>query len=201
MISLGALAGYLGAITLLMITPGPDMMFVLANASRYGARAGITAALGVATGEALHVAAVVVGLAAVLTASPTLFACVRYAGAAYLILLGIRALCRRDTVAAEPAGNQHAYLRGLVTNVLNPKMILFSVAFLPQFVRPDAGNPAVQLVILGALFIAVQLVVDISIAACAGQLSRHLTHGRARRYLNQTCAGVFIVLGIHLAAG
>jgi RhtB (resistance to homoserine/threonine) family protein len=206
MISLTVLAGYLAAITLLMITPGPDMMFVLTNATRYGARAGIAAALGVAAGEALHVSAVIGGLASALTASPELFAVIRYAGAAYLVLLGVQALRQRSALPAQDAepvagGWSRAFRRGLLTNLLNPKMILFSVAFLPQFVRPDAGDVAVQLVVLGALFVAVQLIVDIALAGTAGRIRRRLSHGRTVRWINRICAGVFITLGLRLAAG
>jgi RhtB (resistance to homoserine/threonine) family protein len=206
MISWTVLAGYLAAITLLMITPGPDMMFVLTNATRYGARAGIAAALGVATGEALHVTAVIAGLAAALTASPALFALIRYAGAAYLILLGIQALRQRTTLPRDQAlppalGHLRAFRRGLLTNLLNPKMILFSVAFLPQFVRPAAGNVTVQLVVLGALFVVVQLAVDITLATAAGRIRERLSRGRAARWINRICAGAFIALGLRLAAG
>ncbi|WP_433294290.1 LysE family translocator [Actinoplanes sp. CA-030573] len=128
MISTSVLLGYLTAIVLLMITPGPDMMFVITNAGRYGARAGMVAALGVATGN--------------------------------------------------------AFVRGLVTNLLNPKMILFSVAFLPQFVRPAAGQVTGQLITLGVLFITVQLAVDITLAATAGRLGARLARGRTARWLN-----------------
>ncbi|MEU2615458.1 LysE family translocator [Micromonospora sp. NPDC007271] len=200
-----ALAGYLAAIVVLMITPGPDMMFVLANAVRYGARAGVVAALGVAAGEAVHVAAVVCGLAALVTASPVLFTAIRWAGAAYLIVLGIRTL--RGTggpgaVAAEQDGRAgRAFLRGLVTNLLNPKMILFSVAFLPQFVEPAAGDVTAQLVLLGGLFVAVQLTVDVALGAGAGRLAGRLADGRWSRRINRVCAVAFVALGLRLAAG
>ncbi|GLW35639.1 LysE family translocator [Actinoplanes regularis] len=202
MISLSVLLGYLTAIALLMITPGPDMMFVLTNAGRYGARAGMVAALGVACGEMLHVAAVVAGLAALLVSSPVLFAVIRYAGAAYLVYLGVQAL-RQRAIALDgdgaPAGN--AFLRGLVTNLLNPKMILFSVAFLPQFVRPAAGNVTGQLIVLGALFIAMQLAVDMTLALTAGRFGARLARGRTARWLNRGCAAVFVTLGLRLAWG
>lgn len=202
-LSTAALAGYLAAIVVLMVTPGPDMMFVLANAARFGTRAGVVAALGVAAGEAVHVAAVVCGLAAVVSASPVLFTVIRWAGAAYLIVLGIRAL--RDagtplTAAPEQGGVGRAFLRGLVTNLLNPKMILFSVAFLPQFVDPRAGNATAQLVLLGAIFVAVQLTVDIALGAGAGRLAGRLADRRWSRRINRFCAIAFVALGLRLAA-
>ncbi|MDM4719560.1 LysE family translocator [Micromonospora sp. WMMA1363] len=191
-----------------MVTPGPDMMFVLANAARYGTRAGIVAALGVAAGEAVHIAAVVYGLAAVISASPVLFTVIRWAGAAYLIVLGVRALRGTSGLgAAEPAPGARggrggrAFLRGLVSNLLNPKMILFSVAFLPQFVDPAVGDTTAQLVLLGALFVAVQLVVDIALGAGAGRLAARLADGRWSRRINRICAVAFVALGLRLAAG
>ena len=204
-ISVPTLAGYLAAIVFLMVTPGPDMMFVLANAVRYGTRAGAVAALGVAAGEAVHVAAVVCGLAAVISASPVLFTVIRWAGAAYLIVLGIRALRGAggpDAVAAGQDGRAgRAFLRGLVTNLLNPKMILFSVAFLPQFVDPTAGDVTAQLVLLGGLFVAVQLTVDVALGAGAGRLAARLADGRWSRRINRICAVAFVALGLRLAAG
>ncbi|WP_233257823.1 LysE family translocator [Micromonospora sp. S4605] len=202
--SAATLAGYLAATVVLMVTPGPDMMFVLANAARYGTRAGVVAALGVAAGEAVHVAAVVCGLAALVSASPVLFTAIRWAGAAYLIVLGVRALRRAggpvDAVTEQGGRARRAFLRGLVTNLLNPKMILFSVAFLPQFVDPAAGDVTAQLVLLGALFVAVQLAVDIALGAGAGRLAGRLADGRWSRRINRICAVAFVALGIRLAA-
>ncbi|MFJ8578343.1 LysE family translocator [Micromonospora sp. NPDC093277] len=204
-LSAATVAGYLAAITVLMVTPGPDMMFVLANAARYGTRAGVVAALGVAAGEAVHVAAVVGGLAALISASPVLFTAIRWAGAAYLVVLGVRALRtagRPTTTAPEQGGTtRHAFLRGLVTNLLNPKMILFSVAFLPQFVDPAAGNATAQLTLLGALFVVVQLTVDIALGAGAGRLAGRMSEGRWSRWINRICAVAFVALGLRLAAG
>jgi threonine/homoserine/homoserine lactone efflux protein len=204
-LSTAALLGYLAAIVVLMVTPGPDMMFVLANATRYGTRAGVVAALGVAAGEAVHVAAVVCGLAAVISASPVLFTVIRWAGAAYLIVLGVRAL--RDAGVSAPDGSLQggragrAFLRGLVTNLLNPKMILFSVAFLPQFVNQAAGNTTAQLVLLGAIFVAVQLTVDIAVGVGAGRAAGRMADGRWSRRINRVCAVAFVALGVRLALG
>ncbi|MFG3680278.1 LysE family translocator [Micromonospora chalcea] len=204
-LSAATLAGYLAAIVVLMLTPGPDMMFVLANATRYGVRAGAVAALGVAAGDAVHVAAVVAGLATVIAASPVLFNAIRWAGAAYLIVLGVRAL--RGTGRTGPAaggpdgGAGRAFRRGLLTNLLNPKMILFSVAFLPQFVRPDAGPVAAQLLLLGALFVAVQLTVDLALGVGAGRFARRWGDSRWSRRVDRLCAVAFVALGVRLAAG
>ncbi|MEV5632912.1 LysE family translocator [Micromonospora tulbaghiae] len=204
-LSAATLAGYLAAIVVLMLTPGPDMMFVLANATRYGPRAGAMAALGVAAGEAVHVAAVVAGLATVIAASPVLFTAIRWAGAAYLIVLGLRALRgtgRPGARADRPDGGAgRAFRRGLLTNLLNPKMILFSVAFLPQFVRPEAGPVAAQLVLLGALFVAVQLTVDLALGVGAGRFAGRWGDSRWSRRVDRVCAVAFVALGVRLAAG
>jgi RhtB (resistance to homoserine/threonine) family protein len=204
-LSIATLVGYLAAIVVLMVTPGPDMMFVLANAARYGTRAGVVAALGVATGEAVHIAAVVCGLATVISASPVLFTVIRWVGAAYLIVLGVRALRGAGTAPTEKpeqgGGSARAFLRGLVTNLLNPKMILFSVAFLPQFVDPALGSATAQLVLLGAVFVVVQLAVDIALGAGVGRLGARMTDGRFSRRLNRICAAAFVALGVRLALG
>ncbi|WP_275412584.1 LysE family translocator [Micromonospora gifhornensis] len=188
-----------------MITPGPDMMFVLTNATRYGARSGVIAALGVAAGETIHVAAVVCGLAAVITASPVLFTAIRWAGAVYLVILGIRAVrlsgSANHSHLERGATPRQAFLRGLVTNLLNPKMIMFSVAFLPQFVDPAAGDPAAQLILLGALFVAVQLTVDVTLGAGVGRLAHRMTDGLWSRRINRLCAFAFVALGVRLALG
>ncbi|GAA0405867.1 LysE family translocator [Micromonospora gifhornensis] len=204
-LSVTTLVGYLAVIAVLMITPGPDMMFVLTNATRYGARSGVIAALGVAAGETIHVAAVVCGLAAVITASPVLFTAIRWAGAVYLVILGIRAVrlsgSANHSHLERGATPRQAFLRGLVTNLLNPKMIMFSVAFLPQFVDPAAGDPAAQLILLGALFVAVQLTVDVTLGAGVGRLAHRMTDGLWSRRINRLCAFAFVALGVRLALG
>lgn len=163
------------------------------------------AALGVAAGEAVHVAAVVAGLATVIAASPVLFTAIRWAGAAYLIVLGLRALrgAGRPGAAADrpDGGGGRAFRRGLLTNLLNPKMILFSVAFLPQFVRPEAGPVAAQLVLLGVLFVAVQLTVDLALGVGAGRFARRWGDSRWSRRVDRLCAVAFVALGVRLAAG
>ncbi|GHJ47038.1 lysine transporter LysE [Catellatospora sp. TT07R-123] len=198
---LHVIAGYLAAISLLMLTPGPDMMFVIANGARYGSRAGIAAACGVAAGEAVHVAAVVAGLAGLIADSPVVFGAIRYLGAAYLIALGLHALLRTHGTGGGPQlkrpGLPAAFGRGMVTNLLNPKMILFSLAFLPQFADPGRGHLTTQLITLGGLFIAVQLIVDVSLGAGAGRLAGRLDTWQRR--MQRGCAAVFIGLGVKLA--
>jgi threonine/homoserine/homoserine lactone efflux protein len=146
---------YLLTLTVLMLTPGPDMLFCLASGLKGGPRSGLLAATGAATGEVVHISTAAVGLAAMFRAAPLLFDTVRLLGAVYLLLLGIRALQHRNQGVGEAnqAGTNanRAYWRGLLTNLLNPKMALFTIALLPQFTDPQAGNLAFQFSCLGRM--------------------------------------------------
>jgi threonine/homoserine/homoserine lactone efflux protein len=187
-------------VTVLMVTPGPDMLFCLASGIRGGPRAGFLAALGAASGEVVHISASAFGLAALFRAAPVVFDAVRLAGAAYLVLLGVRALYRRDReLAGVGRAQRGAYGRGLVTNLLNPKMALFSIAFLPQFVDPHAGSVALQFVVLGACFVALELIVDGTVGVLAGRVAGLLRGGRARRNLNVVAGSVYLGLGARVA--
>lgn len=198
-------ATYLITVTVLMLTPGPDMLFCLATGLNAGPRAGFQAALGTATGEIVHISAAAVGVSALFRAAPALFDAVRVIGAAYLVVLGVRTLRRRnapiagDTAGRRPASN--AYLRGIVTNLLNPKMALFTIAFLPQFVDPHAGSVAVQFAALGACFVAFEIAVDGTVGVLAGRLNDRLRARRARRNVNVAAGTVFVGLGATIALG
>jgi threonine/homoserine/homoserine lactone efflux protein len=194
---------YLLTVIAIVLVPGPDMLFCLASGLRRGSSPGLLAALGVATGEIVHISASAVGLAALFRAAPLLFEAVRILGAAYLLLLGIRALRHRnDGVGGRrDAGetDHRAYWQGLLTNLLNPKMALFSIAFLPQFIDPQAGNVALQFLVLGSLFVALDLAVDGTVGVLAGRLARLLRGQRARRNLNVTAGSVYLGLGVRIA--
>lgn len=196
-------AAYLVTITVLMLTPGPDMLFCLASGLKGGPRAGFLAALGAASGEVVHISASAAGLAALFRAAPPLFDAMRILGAAYLVLLGIRALRHRNEgiggKTAQPARSEHAYRRGLLTNLLNPKMALFSIAFLPQFVDPHAGSIAFQFLVLGACFVTLEIAVDGTAGLLAGRLKHLLAGRRFRRNLNSTAGLVFLGLGAKIA--
>jgi threonine/homoserine/homoserine lactone efflux protein len=186
-----------------MLTPGPDMLFCLAAGMRGGPRAGFLAALGAATGEVVHISASAAGLAALFRAAPVLYDSVRVVGAGYLVLLGIRALRRRNESIGggteRAAKSERAYRRGLITNLLNPKMALFSIAFLPQFVDPHAGSVAVQFLVLGACFVVLEIAVDGTVGLLAGRLAGLLSGSRARRNLNVAAGSVFLGLGARVA--
>jgi len=193
---------YLVTVSVLMLTPGPDMLFCLAAGMKGGPRAGFLAAVGAASGEVVHIAASAVGLAALFRAAPLLFDAVRILGAGYLVFLGVRALRNRNESvggAGLRGSGDRAYWRGLITNLLNPKMALFSIAFLPQFVDPHAGNVALQFLVLGACFVALELAVDGTVGLLAGRLAGVLRDARARRNLNVAAGSVFLGLGARVA--
>ena len=167
-----------------MLIPGPDMLFALGTGIRSGPRAGLCAAIGAALGESVHMIAAAAGLAALFRASPVVYDAVRLVGAGYLVYLGVKTLRDRDTVApgAGAAGGVHpvrrALLRGMVVNLLNPKMALFTIAFLPQFVDPARGHVAGQFALLGAIFLAFEIVVDGTVGLAAGRLGTWLSAPR-----------------------
>ncbi|MFR9728895.1 LysE family translocator [Saccharopolyspora sp. MS10] len=187
-----------------MITPGPDMLFVLGCGTRGGPRAGLLATAGVATSELVHVAVAAAGLAALFAAAPTAFTVVRLLGAAYLIYLGVRTIRERRRGSALPdvggVSPRTAYLTGLWTNLLNPKMVTFSIAFLPQFVDPALGRVWLQFVVLGAVLVVLEFLVDGTVGVLGGRIGAWLREKhRARRRLDTATGGLFITLGIALA--
>jgi len=190
-----------------MVTPGPDMLFVLGCGIKGGPRAGLLATAGVATSEAIHVALAAVGLAALFAAAPTAFAVVRIVGGAYLVYLGVQLIRHRKGSVAEVPGagggmsGRRAYLNGLVTNLLNPKMVTFTLAFLPQFIDPSLGRVWLQFVVLGVLLIVIEFLVDGTVGVLAGRIGGWLRQRRAaRRRIDVATGGLFIGLGVRLAA-
>ncbi|NUU25757.1 MAG: LysE family translocator [Streptomycetaceae bacterium] len=192
-----------------MITPGPDMLFILGCGMRGGPRAGLLATAGVATSEAVHVAVAAAGLAALFAAMPLAFAVVRIAGAAYLVYLGVQMIRNRKADPGDPGelpggeggpSGRRAYLNGLLTNLLNPKMVTFTIAFLPQFIAPELGHVWLQFTILGAILIALEFVVDGTVGVLAGRIGDWLRRRRAaKRRIDTATGGIFIGLGVKLA--
>src|SRR4051812_27289913 len=203
-----SLALFLGAGLALNLTPGPDMLYVAARGASEGRSAGIVSALGIGIGTLVHVTLVAGGLSALLAAVPLAYFVLRLAGAAYLIYLGVRALRGRPHASSArlaPAPLGTIFRQGVITNVLNPKVALFFLAFLPQFIDPSRGNPALQVVALGLLFdisgTLVNLAVALASSRVAGRLRRAGEAGGAGRLIQRATGGLFIALGARLAYG
>jgi len=179
----------------LLLVPGPAVLYVVAQSAGQGRRVGLASVAGIHLGTLVHVAAAAIGLSAVIVASATAFAVVKYAGAAYLVYLGVRRLLYRTPVDVayrrEPL--RRAFLRGIVVNVLNPKTALFFLAFLPQFVDPDGGVVWFQVVVLGLVFVVLGLVSDSLYAISAGFLGRFLRSHRG--ILRYGSGAVYVGLG------
>jgi threonine/homoserine/homoserine lactone efflux protein len=188
----------------LNLTPGPDMLYVVARSVGQGRAAGVVSALGVAAGLVVHTLLVACGLAGLLLAVPVAYDVVRYAGAAYLIYLGISTLVSRQQLGEgrrlNRGGLGATFLQGLITNVLNPKVALFFLAFLPQFVDQARGHVAAQILTLGILFNLSGTTVNVIVALAAS-----FTRGRFKSWsgsaaiLRWLTGGVFVGLGIRLA--
>jgi threonine/homoserine/homoserine lactone efflux protein len=205
MIELHSLALFLAAGLALNFTPGPDMLYVAARGASEGRAAGIVSALGIGVGTLVHIALVAGGLAALLAAVPVAYLIVRLGGAAYLIYLGIRALraSPSSTEAAtelQPASLGAIFRQGVLTNVLNPKVALFFLAFLPQFIDPSRGHPAFQVIVLGLLFDVTGTLVNLGVAiGSSGAAARLRRLGRGGHLLQRLTGGLFIALGLRLA--
>ena len=198
-------AAFLVAALALCVTPGPDMMFIVAVGGRGGPLTGVTAAFGVACAMFVHTVAAALGLSALFLALPTLYHVLRWAGAAYLLYLAVRAFCGDDgsvdDEAAPQQGRRRAFWRGAVTNLLNPKVILFNVSFLPQFVNPELGHVREQFLLLGCTITAMGLLVDGSVGLLSGKLAALLRRSRrVARGLDCFSGTVFAGLAVRLAA-
>lgn len=195
----------IAAITIALI-PGPGMLYVLARSLGGGRTAGIRSSYGTAIGGLVHVVAAAVGLSAIIAASATAFTVVKYAGAAYLIWLGVRALFLSDheppAIRVEPGDVTPGALRqGIVTEVLNPKTALFFLTFLPQFCDPAAGPLALQMVVLGTVSVALNTGADVVVALGAGRISERLrTRPRAWRRQQVATGSLLVGLGVFAAA-
>ena len=168
----------------LAVVPGPAVLYIVARSVDQGRFAGLVSALGIGVGSLVHVTAATIGLSSLLASSATAFTVVKYAGAAYLILLGIHRLLTREEVAevaARPRGLGKIFRDGVIVNVLNPKTALFFLAFLPQFVDPDQGAASPQILVLGLIFTVIALSSDSLWALAAGTLGAWLR--RSRWYL------------------
>lgn len=189
-----------GAIVLLLI-PGPAVLYILSRSVGQGRPAGLVSAMGIAAGSLFHVAAATLGLSALLVSSAAAFQFVKYAGAAYLIYLGIRTLRSTDANQLQPASGQRdlrkVFGQGVLVNLLNPKTALFFLAFLPQFVDPSRGHVTLQIFALGVLFSLMGWCSDSVWALLAGTFASHIRGStRIRRAQRNISGGALIVLGL-----
>jgi threonine/homoserine/homoserine lactone efflux protein len=188
----------------LLLTPGPVVLYTIARSIDQGRRAGLVSVLAAGIGDFCHVVAATLGLSALLMSSAIAFSLVKYAGAAYLIYLGMRTLlARREPQLAPSAAPVHLtriFSQGLLVSILNPKTALFFLAFLPQFVQPAHGAVAAQILLLGGLFVGIGICTNSLYAVLAGSvgawLKRKARFGRTQRYFT---GGVYIALGVTTA--
>lgn len=192
---------------LLNLTPGPDTLYILSRSSTQGWRAGAFAALGIGAGTFVHISAAVLGLSAVLAASATAFAVLKLVGAAYLLYVGIsliRAAGKKpastSAPSVRPASIRDIFFQGFLTNALNPKVALFFLAFLPQFVAADSSSKPLAFLVLGTIFNFNGTLYNLAVAWSAAKLSSTLAPSEAfKRWFNRCVGGLFIVIGIRLA--
>jgi len=200
------LAAFAAAAFVLIAVPGPNMVYLVARSLSEGRRAGLVSALGIETGTLVHTTAAAVGLSALLASSATAFSIVKYAGAAYLAYLGVRALLARqaddEPVAASvpPVGGAHVFRQALLTQVLNPKVAIFFLAFLPQFVDPDRPA-ATQILILGSVLATMGLAIGAATALAASTLAQRMRTPRAggRPWGRWASGAVYLALGAYAA--
>jgi threonine/homoserine/homoserine lactone efflux protein len=204
MIGTTTLITYVTVVLGLFLIPGPAVLLTLARATAGGRRVGIATGLGIATGDLTHTVMASFGLSAVLMASALAFDIVKFAGAAYLLFLGVRALLERTgdlrLAAVSAVEAPRAFRQGVVTEVLNPKTALFFLAFMPQFVRPEHGFVFGQFAELGLIFVGMSAAYTSVIALAAGEMSRWLVqYKRVGRWQGRVIGMIYIALGVRLA--
>jgi len=188
---------------LLNLTPGQDTFYILGRSIADGTRSGVASALGITVGSLLHTAMAAVGLSAVLATSASAFTVVKILGAAYLIYLGVRMLTTASV--GEPpqvrgTGALSSFRDGILTNVLNPKVALFFLALMPQFIEPDSGTKVAAFIALGLTFVATGTAWCLILAISAGKLRGFFVrHPRGWRAVSQAAGCLFVLLGLRLA--
>jgi threonine/homoserine/homoserine lactone efflux protein len=203
---------FIAAGLLLNLTPGPDVLYIISNALRSGVKAGVVAGLGITAGCFVHVFAAALGVSALMAASATAFSLLKWAGAAYLLWMGVKLLVAKPapvgwvgeaTPAPGGAARNPAYKEvfrgGFLTNVLNPKVAIFFLAFVPQFIAPEAGNKALAFILLGTLFNINSIPVNSGWAWAAGWMARAGAVQRGMHWLDRAAGAMFIAFGLKLA--
>ncbi len=194
---------FVGAALVLLLIPGPAVLYIVARSAEQGRLAGFVSDLGIHTATLVHVLAAAVGLSALLASSALAFSAVKYAGAAYLIWLGLKKIFGGEAAGADGPLKRYSYGRlfrdGFVVNLLNPKTALFFFAFLPQFAEIDRGHLAMQIVFLGLTFAALGFVTDGCYALLASAVGGWLKRGAAYRHVERYVSGALLV-GLGLTA-
>jgi len=205
MFDAATLIAYSAAAALLVAIPGPGTAWIVAQTISGGRRRGLRAALGLETATLIHALAAALGLSAVLATSALAFDIVKYLGAAYLVWLGIQAW-RSGAPATDPAapaapmGGGGVYLRSVLTGVLNPKVAIFFIAFLPQFVRPERGHVLLQFLVLGAILAAIGFTGSVLVSWGVARMGRRLSASpRWERWQRRLTGTLFVGLGMRLA--
>ena len=199
--------GFLGASVLLTLMPGPDIIFVITQSISQGKKAGILTALGLCTGIIVHTTAASLGISLILYESATAFSILKYLGAAYLIFLGIQAILQRNkdsfNLGNTPSQEyKKLFKKGILMNILNPKVSLFFLAFLPQFVSANSKNPSLEMMFLGFLFMIQAIIIFSLVSILAEKLSEKLMKNpKISKAVNWIKASVFLFIGINLALG
>jgi len=198
-----AFLAFLIAAFALNLAPGPDMLYVIGRSVGQGRKAGIVSSLGVFVGCWVHILAAAFGIAALLRSSPMAFNAVRYAGAAYLIYLGIKMLAQRTDLTSQQLKAESLaaiFRQGAITNVLNPKVAIFFLAFLPQFIDAQRGSVVLQIVVLGLIFNVGGTLVNLAVAYAGGTLGELLRRNESIARLQRRFTGlIFVGLGLRLA--
>jgi threonine/homoserine/homoserine lactone efflux protein len=196
---------FVAAGVLLNITPGPDMLYIIGRSTTQGWRAGAAAALGIGAGCFVHIAAAALGLSAVLAASATAFTILKIVGAAYLVYVGISLIrssrfspLETPEVAFVPTTLRTVFVQGFLTNVLNPKVALFFLAFLPQFINSDAPSKPLGFLFLGALFNFNGTLWNLLVAWSAARFTVGMERNKLAAWFNRCIGGLFVYLGIRL---
>lgn len=192
----------------LNVTPGPDMLYVVGRSTAQGTRAGAAAALGIGAGCLVHIGAAALGMSAVLATSAAVFTAIKFAGAIYLAYVGITLLFgargkdvpgASGRLAPAPAPARTIFTQGFLTNVLNPKVALFFLAFVPQFIGGDASHKALAFLVLGTIFNVNGLAVNLLVAWFSARTTAGLRDSRWIAWLNRCIGGFFVFLGLRLA--
>jgi threonine/homoserine/homoserine lactone efflux protein len=190
---------------LLNVTPGPDSVYVIGRSMQLGWRGGVAAAIGISCGCLFHVTGAAVGLSALLMASSTAFSILKLVGAAYLLFTGLQMLWSRPAIAGPMPGDEQTslrrvFLQGVFTNALNPKVALFFLAFLPQFVAADSPHKPLAFLTLGLIFICTGTLWSLVLAAFAASAANRLRQsGGVIAWINRALGGLFIYLGVRVA--